>query len=81
LDIAAPKGRRIAYHQYHPLTKRGNNAIGSGFNDDPLWLIYGTGGIREGDGGFLHPKERWRTTTNLEKAKPLSDHLVVRSTM
>ncbi len=30
-----------AYHQYQPLTKRGNNDIGSGFNDDPLWLILG----------------------------------------
>jgi cellobiose phosphorylase len=28
-----------AYHQYQPLTKRGNEAIGSGFHDDPLWLI------------------------------------------
>ncbi len=27
------------YHQYQPLTKRGNNEVGSGFNDDPLWLI------------------------------------------
>jgi len=27
------------YHQYQPLTKRGNNNIGSGFNDDPLWLV------------------------------------------
>ncbi|HEY3438105.1 MAG TPA: glycosyl transferase [Actinotalea sp.] len=42
LDIAAtqlPDGS--AYHQYQPLTKRGNNDIGSGFNDDPLWLIAG----------------------------------------
>ncbi|GAA2583935.1 glycosyl transferase [Dactylosporangium fulvum] len=42
LDIAAtqlPTGG--AYHQYQPLTKRGNNDIGSGFNDDPLWLILG----------------------------------------
>ena len=30
------------YHQYQPLTKRGNNDIGGGFNDDPLWLIFGT---------------------------------------
>jgi len=40
LDLAAtqrPTGG--AYHQYQPLTKRGNDAIGSGFNDDPLWLI------------------------------------------
>ncbi|MBQ8152028.1 MAG: glycosyl transferase, partial [Firmicutes bacterium] len=31
-----------AYHQYQPLTKRGNMGVGSGFNDDPLWLIAGT---------------------------------------
>jgi cellobiose phosphorylase len=31
-----------AYHQYQPLTKRGNNAIGGNFNDDPLWLILST---------------------------------------
>ena len=40
LDLAAtqlPSGG--AYHQYQPLTKRGNNDIGSGFNDDPLWLV------------------------------------------
>jgi len=42
LDIAAtqlPSGG--AYHQYQPLTKRGNDDIGSGFNDDPLWLVLG----------------------------------------
>jgi cellobiose phosphorylase len=42
LDITAtqlPDGS--AYHQYQPLTKRGNNDVGSGFNDDPLWLIEG----------------------------------------
>src|SRR5690606_28006706 len=40
LDVAAtqlPTGG--AYHQYQPFTKRGNDGIGSGFNDDPLWLI------------------------------------------
>ena len=30
------------YHQYQPLSKRGNNDIGGGFNDDPCWLIFGT---------------------------------------
>lgn len=40
LDIAATqRADGSAYHQYQPLTKRGNSAIGSGFNDDPLWLI------------------------------------------
>ena len=43
IDIAStqfPDGG--CYHQYQPLTKRGNNDIGGGFNDDPLWLIFGT---------------------------------------
>ena len=40
LDLAAtPKQDGSAYHQYQPLTKRGNDDVGSGFNDDPLWLI------------------------------------------
>jgi cellobiose phosphorylase len=56
LDIAStqfPDGS--AYHQYQPLTKRGNHEVGSGFNDDPLWLIYGVDAyIREtGDFGIL----------------------------
>ncbi|TCO91236.1 cellobiose phosphorylase [Bacteroides heparinolyticus] len=43
------------YHQYQPLTKRGNNDIGGGFNDDPMWLIFGTVAyIKEtGDFGIL----------------------------
>ena len=43
IDIAStqfPYGG--CYHQYQPLTKRGNNDIGGGFNDDPMWLIFGT---------------------------------------
>ncbi|HEX7587625.1 MAG TPA: glycosyl transferase, partial [Anaerolineae bacterium] len=40
LDVAATQLESGgAYHQYQPLTKRGNNDIGSNFNDDPLWLI------------------------------------------
>ncbi len=40
IDIASVQWvNGSTYHQYQPLTKRGNDAIGSGFNDDPLWLI------------------------------------------
>ncbi len=40
LDLAATQlASGGAYHQYQPLTKRGNNDIGGDFNDDPLWLI------------------------------------------
>ena len=43
LDIASTQFEDgSAYHQYQPLTKKGNSDIGSGFNDDPLWLIAGT---------------------------------------
>ena len=43
LDIAATQFKDGGcYHQYQPLTKRGNNEIGGGFNDDPLWLIMAT---------------------------------------
>ncbi len=41
-----------AYHQYQPLTKRGNNAIGGNFNDDPLWLIFSTVGYIKETGDF-----------------------------
>lgn len=43
IDIASTQFEDgSAYHQYQPLTKQGNNEIGGGFNDDPLWLIFGT---------------------------------------
>jgi cellobiose phosphorylase len=43
IDIASTQFKDGGcYHQYQPLTKRGNNDIGGGFNDDPMWLIFGT---------------------------------------
>ena len=40
LDLAAIQSEDgSTFHQYQPLTKEGNAAIGGGFNDDPLWLI------------------------------------------
>jgi cellobiose phosphorylase len=43
LDLAATQLETGgAYHQYQPLTKRGNDAVGGNFNDDPLWLILST---------------------------------------
>ena len=56
LDIAATQfADGSAYHQYQPLTKRGNNDVGCGFNDDPLWLILGVAAyVKEtGDFGIL----------------------------
>jgi len=76
LDIAAtqfPDGS--AYHQYQPLTKRGNSDVGTGFNDDPLWLIAGTAAyLREtGDWSILDEVCDFDNDSNL--AQPLMEHL------
>ena len=76
LDIAAtqfPDGS--AYHQYQPLTKKGNLAVGSGFNDDPLWLIAGTDAyLREtGDWSILDEAVPFDNDASL--AQPLMEHL------
>nr|MBR6146162.1 glycosyl transferase [Paludibacteraceae bacterium] len=76
LDIAAtqfPDGG--CYHQYQPLTKRGNNDIGGGFNDDPLWLIFGTTAyIREtGDFSILDELVPWDNQPGSEVS--LMEHL------
>ena len=76
LDLAAtqlPTGG--AYHQYQPLTKRGNDAIGSGFNDDPLWLILATGAyVKEtGDVSILQEPVPYDNEEGSET--PLYEHL------
>ncbi|MBQ5522375.1 MAG: glycosyl transferase, partial [Oscillospiraceae bacterium] len=76
LDIAATQFQDgSAYHQYQPLTKKGNMAVGSGFNDDPLWLIAGTDAyIREtGDFSILNEMVAFDCDTSV--AKPLMEHL------
>jgi cellobiose phosphorylase len=76
LDLAAtqlPTGG--AYHQYQPLTKRGNNDVGSNFNDDPHWLILGVAAyLKEtGDWGIL--KELVSYDNQPGSEQPLYEHL------
>lgn len=76
IDIASTQFEDgSAYHQYQPLTKKGNADIGSGFNDDPLWLIAGTSAyIREtGDTSIL--EEMVPFDNDESKAVPLMEHL------
>jgi len=76
LDLAATQLKSGgAFHQYQPLTKRGNNDVGSGFNDDPLWLILGVNTyIKEtGDASILNEKVPYENEPGSEK--PLYDHL------
>ena len=65
------------YHQYQPLTKRGNNDIGGGFNDDPMWLIFGTTAyIREtGDYSILDEMVPWDNEVGSEVS--MMEHLRV----
>lgn len=76
IDIASTQFEDgSAYHQYQPLTKKGNSDIGSGFNDDPLWLIAGTSAyVREsGDTSIL--TEQVPFDNDMSVAKPLMEHL------
>jgi cellobiose phosphorylase len=64
-----------AYHQYQPLTKRGNNDIGGNFNDDPLWLILGVAAYlkESGDWSFLDAQVPYDNQPGSET--PLYEHL------
>ncbi len=76
LDIAATQLETGgAYHQYQPLTKRGNNDVGSGFNDDPLWLVLAvTAYVKEtGDFDILNEQIPYDNKPGSEEA--LYEHL------
>ncbi len=76
LDIAATQFEDgSAYHQYQPLTKRGNMDVGSGFNDDPLWLIFGVAAYIKETGDYSILSESVPFDSNAEKAQPLMEHL------
>jgi cellobiose phosphorylase len=75
LDIAATQFEDgSAYHQYQPLTKRGNNEIGSGFNDDPLWLISGTAAYIKETGDVSILDEQVPFDNDASKAESLLEH-------
>ena len=78
IDIAStqfPDGG--CYHQYQPLTKKGNNEIGQGFNDDPLWLIFGTVHYLKETGDFALLDEPVPYDNQPGTEVPLMEHLRV----
>ena len=78
LDIAATQFRDGGcYHQYQPLTKKGNNDIGGGFGDDPLWLIAGTAAYIKETGDFDILNAPTPYDCNSEDCGPLLEHLEV----
>lgn len=78
IDIAStqfPDGG--CYHQYQPLTKRGNDAIGGGFNDDPMWLILGAVSYIKESGDFSILDEMVPFDNDPKLAQTLFDHLTI----
>lgn len=76
LDIAATQFRDGGcYHQYQPLTKKGNHDLGGGFNDDPLWLIAGTAAYLKETGDFPILEEQTPYDCNPEDTGTLLEHL------
>ncbi|MDI9501113.1 MAG: glycosyl transferase [Clostridiaceae bacterium] len=76
LDLAATQLEDGgAYHQYQPLTKKGNNEIGGNFNDDPLWLILSTAAYIKETGDFNILEEMVPYDNDPSKAATLFDHL------
>jgi cellobiose phosphorylase len=76
LDLAATQLKNGgAFHQYQPLTKRGNHDVGSGFNDDPAWLVLGVAAyLKEtGDWSILAAPVQYENEAGSQK--PLYDHL------
>lgn len=78
IDIAStqfPDGS--CYHQYQPLTKRGNDDIGSGFNDDPMWLILGTTAYIKESGDYSILDEQVPFDNDESLAQSLFNHLTI----
>ena len=76
IDIAStqfPDGS--AYHQYQPLTKKGNMEIGSGFNDDPMWLVAAVAAYMKETGDFSILDEPTPFDSDPSTAVPLFEHL------
>jgi len=76
LDIAATQMEDgSAYHQYQPLTKRGNDEVGGNFNDDPLWLIASVAAYIKETGDYSILDESVPFDNDESKAKSLFEHL------
>lgn len=76
LDIAATQFEDgSAYHQYQPLTKKGNADIGSGFNDDPLWLIAAAAAYIKETGDYSILDESTPYDSDASKATDFMEHL------
>lgn len=76
LDLAATQFEDGGcYHQYQPLTKKGNDAVGGNFSDDPLWMILSTAAYIKETGDYSILDEMVPYDNDESKAQPLMHHL------
>ncbi len=76
LDLAATQLESGgAFHQYQPLTKRGNHDVGTNFNDDPLWLIAGVCAYIKETGDWPITDEPVQYENRPSTEQPLYEHL------
>ncbi|MDP0495128.1 MAG: glycosyl transferase [Verrucomicrobiota bacterium JB024] len=76
LDIAATQmSSGLCFHQYQPLTKKGNHEIGGGFMDDHLWLILSTCAYIKETGDYSILDECIGYADTEDKSGTLMDHL------
>ncbi len=76
LDVAATQREDgSAYHQYQPLTRQGNDAVGSGFNDDPLWLILAVAAYLKETGDWSILEEPVPFDGDPDRSQSLFEHL------
>ncbi|MBQ4185762.1 MAG: glycosyl transferase, partial [Clostridiales bacterium] len=78
IDIAStqfPDGG--CYHQYQPLTKKGNADIGGDFSDDPLWLILSVSAYIKETGDWSILDEMVPYDNDMSVAQTMLEHLKV----
>ncbi len=76
LDLAATQLEDGGtYHQYQPLTKKGNHEIGGDFNDDPLWLVLATAAYIKETGDFNILEEYAPFNNDINKSDSIYEHL------
>ena len=76
LDLAATQFEDGGcYHQYQPLTKKGNDAIGGDFSDDPLWMILSTAQYIKETGDYSILDEMVPYDNDESKAQTMMHHL------
>jgi cellobiose phosphorylase len=84
LDLSATqKADGSAYHQYQPLTKKGNANIGGNFNDDPMWMVLSTANYIKETGDFsildemvIYDGQEVATHTHFDHLERAFNHVV-----